>query len=181
MKHLYTLKKAMSGGHSILNNKIFYIKQDPAGHAHFYDAQEDSKEIWMTSTVEDLGYTAIGLVIKTKNTVYDLVDLATIIPTTTRMSVDENLEDEDDDNEPTLIDSNITGSRAINYGDGYTEIRYIFDRALTENEMRAWLAAHDKVYKMYKDVPWYEDYAELSPGNNDKKIWLVKTIHRYTD
>ena len=181
MKHLYTLRKAMSGGHgSALNGKIFWVHKEPNGTVQFLNAQEDGKVMWETTAITNLGYTETGVVITTENTVYDLIDLSFIIPTTMKVTPDENLEFEES-NEPTLISEEPGPTKMINYGDGYNISYLTFNRQMRENEIRAWLAEKGRVYRCEKDAAWYEDYVDLHPMNSTKTKWEMKRVRRYTD
>lgn len=181
MKHLYTLRKSMTGSHGeALNGKIFYTKKQINGSVAFLDAQNDNKALWVTTQITNIGYTPTGVVFTTKHTVYDLIDVAFLIPTAIKISPDENLEWEEN-TEPELLSEEKGPFKHIHYGDGYSISYLTFNRQMQEFEIRTWLAAKGRVYKKQSEVPWYEDYAELHPMNATKTKWEVKRVMRYTD
>lgn len=168
----------MEGSHGAsLNGKIFILRKDPNEHVHFIDVQTEMTEIWVTTDIQDLEYTLDGIIISTRNTVYDLVDVSMLIPTATKVSEIE------------LLSEDIGPSKMINYGDGYSttyctfnRVNYCaFNKPISEDDVRAWLKEKGRVYKSENQVPWYEDYVELKPMNSDGTKWEVKRIRRYTD
>lgn len=175
MKRLYTLKEKLTGSAGVsLNGKIFILKKDPAGHIHFLDAQQENVELWITSTCQNLEYTASGIRFTTENSVYELLDVSFLIPTAAKVS-------EDQEEELSLISEEYGPSKMINYGDGYSITYCTFNKPVSEDEIRTWFKENSRIYKRYDEVPWYEDYVELKLMNSDGTKWEVKRIRRYTD
>lgn len=68
----------------------------------------------------------------------------------------------------------------INYGDGYSETTYTFNRDLSREEFIEFLFNKNPNVNLKdkKDAAWYEDYAIISGKNS---IWTYRLVRRYTD
>ena len=186
MKKLYTLRNAMSGNHGIsLNGKVFCVKRDEGKHLHFLDIADNMKEIWRTTAVNSISYSADGIIITTRNTTYDLIDISFIIPTTTKVTVDEDLEDDIQVvgiPDLAVVDSKDLGCRHIHYGDGYYKQQIRLNRPTSEKEIREWLKSTGSAWKTKQDAAWYEDYATIEKvDDGTDTVWILTEWNRYTD
>jgi len=167
----------MSGGHGqALNGKIFKaMKPDPM-HITFVDAITE-KPIWNTSSITNVLNTVDGITITTQNTTYDLIDVMFLLPTTTKIGIDEELEEP---NALAVVTTEFINSKPINYGDGYMKRKYQFNRPTSEKEIRKFFKLNGKTYKTEKEAAWYESYVDVEP-TEDHSVWIITTWSRYTD
>ena len=77
--NIYTLKNREYGEKGkALNGKAFKVKKGETG-AVFVDINT-AKIIWITTDVVNHNYTDDGIVITTKNSTYDLVNVLNVLP-----------------------------------------------------------------------------------------------------
>lgn len=83
MSKLYTLRNELTGEASVLNGEIFKVIIDNTGVAIFRIVNYNNpKDIWVTSSIVSKEVTSDGILFETKSgIIYDLIDVATLIPT----------------------------------------------------------------------------------------------------
>ena len=168
---IYTLKETMTGNASCLNGKIFKVKKDEKGRAVFVDIITD-QVIWVTTNILEKINTDCGVKFITKRgSIYELVNILSIIPSTP--SPKEIKVDEDD---VLKVISTEQSSKSINYEDGYDKTVFEFNCTITEDVFIKFLLANG--YKIHEQEAWYEDHSVIS-GEGFK--WTYTWVRVYTD
>ena len=169
MAKIYTMKESKTGEAACLNGKLLKVKKNDRGSAVFVDVTNDNA-IWVTTEIQEKLNTVYGVKFTTKSgSVYELVNVLTIIPTATvRELVIEGTTLEVVRKEET--------SKAISYGDGYNKTEFEFNFDITEDEFIKYLIANG--YKIHEQEAWYEDHSEIS---GDGRNWVYNWVRVYTD
>lgn len=184
---LFTLLNKRTGESEILNGKILKIKIKD--HGLFTDVFTD-RAIWATSTVVSIVDHDGFLTIYTKSgSVYDFVDVSTIIPTyeksqriedqCTDISSDIDIPETNeipDQTDFNLVEKEVVRDTDIHYGNGHYTIKFIFDRTITEEEFIEFLSNNG--YKLHDPDGWWDDHSEIYCKQG---IWYYDWVKAYTD
>ncbi len=167
-----------------LNGKCFFIKAKVGAPMFLYDATDKGRTcLWMTSDVlsviETSGIQYKYLDVETRNSKYQFVDVATVIPTALSLEADSEEVVSNDVTEAAPIEmvNSTRDYKPIHYGDGYDLVNYEFNRDITREEFISW-CEENKLRTNERPRYPFESYAEIS-GAGTK--WTHKTILCYTD
>lgn len=110
---IFTLRNKEDGNRGkVLNGKIFYVKVESpdciGGKMYFIDIASGNI-LWMTTKIEEKIPMPDGVKLKTRNHVYDLVSLDSLVPSNDRSDKHKN----DDNDEKPLAEQCVLNDLAI--------------------------------------------------------------------
>lgn len=177
MKTIYTLREKIDDKtRGVLNGRIFMVKKSDDGTAAFVDVYTN-KILLLTSTVENVEYTAFGVNLTTKNFTYNLLDIKSLIRTTETCTIESNEISEEIDVANLKYEIVEEDHKPIRYGDGYDLLRFKFETELTETEFIDFI--ENVMHRTVKEKgAWYEEYSIIE---GQGKEWTYKWIRVYTD
>ena len=177
---IFTLREAFEEDdlRSILNGRVFKIKKDKeTSSLSFIDATTEER-LWYSTALMSRGDTDDGCILQTKSgSVFDLVNIETLIPTGSAIISCENCDTDNAIPELPILISKTHSSKPIHYGDGYERDIYVFDRSITNTEFVRYLDSVG-IHPRFKQRYPYDDYDRIEGSGN---MWHFITIKCYTD
>ena len=194
MATLFTLRKPMYDQiHSVLNGKVFVVKSNPDNkHMLIMDAAD--RKVLLESTSAIRRQTEDGFIVTTESgTVYDLVKVSTLIPTSEADSLPD-FAYPDEELGP-IKEEHVF--RHIHYGDGYRGTVYTFDHEISYDEFLNFCQKNEfELINKLEGYAWYEKHGKILdcaivddqriPGGEVKKnkkhsVWTYLVVDPYTD
>ena len=176
---IYTLRKPFEDElRSILNGQLFAVsKNNNTGHLRFVGLDiRNHVVLFETSSVQSSMGTDDGVIFCTSNgTIYDLVDVSTLIPTKALVKVCDGFNPEN-----VKVISEDTSVKHAYYCDGKVKTRYLFERELSKEEFCRFLTEvkHTKIILKDETTYPYQDYYVIAGSG---KEWKLTRVSPYTD
>lgn len=177
---VYTLRKPFEDElRSTLNGQLFAVsKNKNTGHLKFVGLDiRNHVVLFETSSVQSETGTDDGVIFCTSNgTIYDLVDVSTLIPTKAPVEVCDELNPEN----VKVVSENISVKHA-HYCDGEVKTRYLFERELSYEEFYRFCLTevkHQKIILKDETTYPYQDYYVIAGSG---KEWELTRVSPYTD
>lgn len=152
---MYALIAAPEEPFELLNKKKLKLKiRKQANHLGIMPVDED-QIVWETSAIQSVDQNDNTVTITTRNSVYKFLRI-------------DNLGVE-------TLEHDLKG---INYGNGHSKYVYKFSRALSQEELEAWLRVNYHLVRY--EHAWYEDYCVIKKLD-DGFTWEYTHVMAYTD
>lgn len=178
---IYTLRKPFENKpRSVLNGQLFAVSKE-TGHLRFISLDIGCHKVLLeTSSVQSEERIDDGVIFYTNNeTIYDLVDVSTLIPTKAPVEVPIEVCDGFNPENVKVVDEKHSG-RGINYCDGLHKTMYTFDQELSQEEFCRFLTEVKSINIVLENETTYP-YQPYHVIAGRGKRWEITKVTPYTD